>query len=98
MEDLQIESKLIKLSKQVQDALESEKIYANVSYTTIPAVIMVEITLGDWKKDHIAAKNLIKDKFDLVCARTDEEANGDDAYTATHYFFCSYRHLDNINA
>lgn len=52
----------------------------------LPCVVFIYIEWGDWKHDHIALNNIMKQNgFNFFGEKVTEE-DGSDAYSATHIF------------
>ena len=78
--------------KEVYDLLNTEKVYPDEIYTDsdLPdCILCIDISWGDWKHDHLWARDLMSYLGYVEIGSKVTEEDGSDAYSAEHYFMAT---------
>lgn len=82
--NLEKENRIMRWVEKVENTLNKDGIYSDVSYDD--EHIMVHISWGDWKHDHLRCDYLLGN-LGLTCVDVIvTEEDGSDCYSAIHYY------------
>ena len=70
--------------QKIQEKLKENDLFHDV-YEFGPFVV-VEITWGDWKHDHIFTDHIMKELGYTLYSEQETETNGSDCYSSIHYY------------
>lgn len=77
--------------KELYEKLREEKLYSDIIYDEAcelsPNIIVLHISWGDWKHDHLRL-DYFMDQLGFTCLKRETtEENGSDCYSAKHIYF-----------
>lgn len=80
------DKKVKELRKRVEDLLTANKMFYDFSVDS-NGYIEITVVNGDWKHDHIALRNLMRDsEFVFLGRYVPDEETGDDSFSAVYLF------------
>lgn len=80
------DKKVKELRKRVEDLLTANKMFYDFSVDS-NGYIEITVENGDWKHDHIALRNLMRDsEFVFLGRYVPDEETGDDSFSAVYLF------------
>lgn len=80
------DKKVKELRKKVQDLLTANKMFYDFSVDS-NGYIEITVENGDWKHDHIALRNLMRDSGFVFLGRyVPDEENSDDSFSAIYLY------------